>query len=434
MNLEKLIVKAEKFLPGRVLHSVRPPPSKKKVTIISRGEGAYIYTYDNRKLLDCILGSASLILGHCNPHVIKAVEDQIHKGSNFATLSEPLVQLAEAVVEAVPCAEKAYFVNSGSEATMYALRLARAYTGRKKILKFDGAYHGFHDHLLFNTNYGDPSSWGEYPQPTPDSAGIPGVLASMVLVAPYNDASMTKKIVDRYKNELAAIIVEPVMRGLPTERSFLEEIREMADGEKILLIFDETITGFRLAYGGSQEFYGVTPDMATYGKALGGGYPIGAVVGREGIMDLLNPYTKDPRWIIGIGSTSGNPLSATASLATLRELNKPGIYDGLNEYGDKLRDGLKELFEGFSLPAQIVGEGSMVDFYFTEKKVENYRDAMKSDLELKAELGRQMTSNGIYCGSGRYASSTCHGEHELKLMLNAARSSLKNLKKKGTIE
>ena len=427
MNSKDWIVKAERFLPGGVLHSVRPPPLKSKVKIISHGKGAYIYTHDGRRFLDCILGSASLILGHCNPSVTRAVEEQISRGTNFSTLSEAAIRLAEAVVKAVPCAEKAYFVNSGSEATMYALRLARAYTGREKILKFDGAYHGFHDYLLFNTNYGDPSNWSEYPQPTPDSAGIPETLKSMVLVAPYNDASTTRKIVREYRSELAAIIVEPVMRGLSTNRDFLEETRELANGEETLLIFDETITGFRLALGGAQEFYGVTPDLATYGKALGGGYPIGAVVGREEIMELLNPYTEDPRWIIGIGSSSGNPLSATASLATLKELNRPGVYERLNGYGEELRRRLRELFEEYGLSVQMTGEGSIVDFYFTEGKVENYRDTLKTNLKLKAKFGLEMNNHGIHCGPGRYVSSTCHGKRELELMLDAARSSLDNL-------
>ena len=426
-----LIDDAVDYLPGGNYYTAgqdSPPPPD---VIISHGEGAYVYTTDGARLLDFRLGHGSVLLGHCPPAVSSAVKAQIDRGVNFAHVTQPAIGLARMMVEAVPCAEKVRLCNSGTEAVLLALRLVRAFTGRDKVLKFEGAYHGFADALLFNTNYGDPDLWADPPRSTPDTPGIPAAERDLVLVAPYNDIDRTGQIIAEHGAELAGIFVEPVMRGLASNPGFLEGLRALASEHRIPLVFDEVITGFRLAMGGAQSYYGVTPDLAVYGKGLGAGYPIGAVAGSDVLMGLFDPSTQDGRPVFSLGSFHGNPLSATAAVAALTELGKPGIYESLEGYGDQLRRGLAELFERHGLAVQMTGVGPIVEFFFTGEPITDYRSTLKSNLRLKDLLGQALPRHGVRGGGGRYGLSTCHRDEELAVLLDAVEASLRDIESAG---
>ena len=426
-----LIDEAVDYLPGGNYYTAglnAPPPPD---VIISHGEGAYVFTTDGARLLDFRLGHGSVLLGHCPPTVSAAVKAQIDRGVNFAHVTQPAIELARMMVEAVPCAEKVRLCNSGTEAVMLALRLVRAFTGRDKVLKFEGAYHGFADALLFNTNYGDPDGWADPPLSTPDTPGIPAAERDLVLVAPYNDIDRTRQIIAEHGAELAGIFVEPVMRGLASSPGFLEGLRALASEHRIPLVFDEVITGFRLALGGAQTYYGVIPDLAVYGKGLGAGYPIGAVAGTDELMGLFDPSTRDGRRIFSLGSFHGNPLSATAAVAALTELGKPGVYESLEGYGDRLREGLAELFERHGLAFQMTGAGPIVEFFFTGEPITDYRSTLRSNLRLKDLLGQALPRHGVLGGGGRYGLSTCHRDEELSVLLDAVQASLRDIEQAG---
>jgi len=337
------------------------------------------------------------------------------------------------LVEAIPCADKVRFTNAGTESVLLALRLVRVHTGREKVLKFEGAYHGFADELLFHTNYGSPADWPDSGPPLADTPGIPAAMAGLVVLAPYNQIDRTREIIEAQHSELAAIFVEPVMRGIASAPGFLEAVAELAAKHHIPLVFDEVITGFRLAYGGAQEYYGITPDLAVYGKGLGAGHCIGAVAGSEEIMSHFDPALPDGQRIYALGSFHGNPLSAAAAVANLRVLQEPGTYDHLNGYGNRLRDGLAGLFERYGLAAQMTGAGSLVEFFFIEEPVTDYRSARRSNQRIKDLLGGQLPRHGVYGGGGRFTSSIYHGEEELALMLDAVDASLRVSQEAGNL-
>jgi glutamate-1-semialdehyde 2,1-aminomutase len=412
MNADPILNQAVSYLPGGAIftlgYNVPGPPE----IVFSHGHGAYVYSTTGVRFLDVVLGSGALLLGHCPPAVVAAARQQLECGTAFSQISPPVIELARLMVEAVPCAEKVRFTNSGSEAVLLALRLVRAFTRQEKILKFEGAYHGFPDALLFHTNYGTPGEWPGHPRASPDTLGMPAGLSNSVLIAPYNDMDRTREIIREHHSELAAIFVEPVMRGIESVPGFLEGVRELATHFSVPLVFDEVITGFRLAYGGAQQYYGVTADIAVYGKGLGAGFPIGAVAGNDEIMSYLDPASPDGRRVYALGSLHGNPLCAAAD-------------------GEQLRQGLAELFARHRLEAQMTGAGSIVEFFFTSEPITDYRSAMRSNLRMKGLLGRQMPRHGVNGGGGRYNASTCHGDDELALLLEAVGASLGVIEEAG---
>lgn len=422
---------AVRVLPGGTYYTAgwHSPPVPE--FILSHGAGAYVYTQEGRRLLDVNLGHGSLLLGHCPAAVVDAVKVQLERGTIFAHISGPAIELAHMLVQVIPCAQKVRLVNSGSEGMLLALRLVRAFTGKEKFLKFEGAYHGFTDPFMFNTNYGHPTAWADPPQPVADTLGIPACERDLVLVARYNDLDHTRQIIRDHHQELAGIFVEPVMRGLASRPGFLEGVRELASQYHIPLVFDEVITGFRLALGGAQAYYQVTPDLAVFGKGFGAGYPIGAVAGSEELMSLLDPASDDDHRIYALGSFHANPLSATAALTNLRELAKPGVYQRLNAYGDQLSAGLVELFARYGLTVQMTGAGSIVEFFFTPEPITDYRSTLRSNLDLKRLLGQTMPQQGVFGGGGRYNASTCHGAAELDLMLAAVEAGLQQIRQTG---
>ncbi|MBI4639283.1 MAG: aminotransferase class III-fold pyridoxal phosphate-dependent enzyme, partial [Candidatus Tectomicrobia bacterium] len=318
---QQLLEKAEKYLPGGSLGGFRAP--KELAFIVHGGKGSKIYDMSGNEYIDYLLGSGPMVLGHAHPAVTGAVRDYLERGTTYFTVNEPVVLLAEEIVQAVPCAEQIRFASTGTEATFFALRAARAFRKRDKVLKFDGAFHGVHDYAIME---GD--SAGEFPIAVRKSAGVPKSLEREVLIAPFNDLEMTSEIIQKHQDELGGVIVEPLQRIIPPKKGFLEGLREITRRYEIPLIFDEVVTGFRFAYGGAQEFYGVVPDLAAFGKIIGGGYPLSAVCGKEEIMRHFHPELRESGEAIAqTGTLSGNPIAATAGLATLRELKKPGTYE-----------------------------------------------------------------------------------------------------------
>ena len=391
--------------------------------VIERGEGPYLFSVDGTKYLDYALGGGPMILGHCHPSVIKNVHEQTNKGSQFYIVNQPAIELAEEICKASPCADKVFFTNSGTEADMCAIRLARAFTGKDKILRFEGGYNGFHDEMLRSSSLADSSKLVDYPRATFDSEGIPKAIDETVIVAPYNNIEITKRIIDENEDELAAVIVEPIQRLIVPKPNFLSDLRKITLKKNMVLIFDEVVTGFRFAYGGAQELYRVFPDLATYGKIIGGGFPIGAVGGKDEIM-ALNSATMGYK-VVCIGTFSGNPISCTAGLATLRELQKRGTYEGLRRYGTKLREALKKIFDENGVTAQILGVGPMSGYAFTKRVITDFRSWSTRDKVMDNVLTWELLKNHLITDLPKLYSSTCHGEEEMELTIEIFSRSVK---------
>jgi glutamate-1-semialdehyde 2,1-aminomutase len=392
--------------------------------VLARGEGATVWDSEGRAFTDFTMGWGSVLLGHAHPAVVDAVRRQVGLGSNFAYVTAPALELAEEIVRAVACAERVRFCASGTEATSYAVRLARAWTGRPKILKFEGAYHGAND---VGTVSLFPQRLLDFPRGEPTSAGLgPGAEAD-VLVAPYNDLRTTTVILEAHRHELAGIIVEPLHRCTSPQPGFLQGLREVTAEMGLILIFDETVTGFRLAYGGAQEYYGVRPDLATLGKALGGGYPIGVVAGRPDIMDLVREDRMgDPRYVWFASSIGGNPVSTAAACAALAELRKPGTYARLFALGGNLRAGLRAILTKAGVAAQVQGDGPLAAVVFTDREVVDYRTAHASNRELARAYLLGLFRRGIFLNpmSTKLYLSLAHTDADVERFLDAARATL----------
>ena len=391
--------------------------------VIERGEGPYLFSVDGTRYLDYCLGGGPMILAHCHPSVMKAVHEQIKRGSQFYLVNQSAIELAEEICKASPCADKVFFVNSGTEACMSAIRMARAFTGKDKILRFEGAYNGFQDEMLRSSSLADPSKLKDYPRATFDSEGIPKATDKTVLVTPYNNIEITKRVIDENEADLAAVIVEPIQRLIVPRPNFLSDLRLITSKKDVVLIFDEVVTGFRFAYGGAQELYGVVPDLATYGKIIGGGFPIGAVGGKNEIMTLNSAKTGYK--VVCVGTFSGNPISCAAGLATLRELQKRGTYEGLRRYGEKLGVALKKIFDENSVAAQILGMGPMLGYAFTEKPVTDFRSWSTRDKLMDDVLTQELLKNHLITDLPKIYISTCHGEEEMGLTIEIFSRSVK---------
>jgi glutamate-1-semialdehyde 2,1-aminomutase len=398
--------------------------------VVHHGKGARLYDMSGREYIDYLLGSGPLILGHAHPAVMQAVTEQLARGSTYCLTSEPSIRLAEELCRAIPCCEQVRFTASGSEATFLALRLARAFRRRDKVLKFEGAYHGSHDYALMSTS---PDVAKPFPVAIPDSAGIVPRLESEVLVAPYNDLATTERIVATHADELAAIIVEPLQRIIPPVAEFLKSLRRLANRYEIPLIFDEVVTGFRLAYGGAQEYYGVIPDLAAYGKILGGGFSLGAVCGRENIMRQLDPRETRPGGLVVHGSTlDGNPIAAAAGLATLMELKRPGTYESLRLTGTTLQRGLARAIGKYGLTAQVVGEPVVFDVIFTEGDVLDYRSAHSGNRERLRRFNEECLKRGVLKGEHKIYMSLVHTNEDIDRTLAVFETALAELSTDNT--
>src|SRR2546422_5570851 len=335
----RMLETAARALPGGVLGSSRFPDDL--AFIVRRGSGSKLYDVSGREYIDYLMGSGPLILGHAHPAVVAAVRDALEHGTTYFLVNEPIVRLADELCRAVPCAEQVRFTSTGTEATFFALRAARAFRGRDKVMKFEGGYHGGHDYALMSAA---PRSPKASPAAMPDSAGIPHVIDAEVLIAPYNDLATVEALLAVHADSLAAVIVEPFQRLLAPQPGFLPGLRALTARYRIPLIFDEVVTGFRFAYGGAQEYYGVIPDLAALGKIIGGGFPLAAVCGREEIMKAFDPRLDGtPDFVAQVGTLNGNPIAAVAGLAPLAELRQPGTYARPPQTGRTLPDGLPDL-------------------------------------------------------------------------------------------
>ena len=362
--------------------------------VIQRGEGSHVWTTEGRQMLDFSIGWGAVLPGHACPEVVEAVRNQVGLGTQFAYVSEPSLKLAEEVVKASPACESVRFCASGTEATMYCLRLARAFTGKKKILKFEGAYHGSHDVGLSSLF---PKNPPEHPQTVPSCAGLEPGISDTVLAAPFNDLETTQRIIAEHKDEIAAVIMEPLQRCLPPIDGFIAGVRKAVDQTQALLIFDEVVTGFRLAYGGAQEYYGVQPDLVAYGKALGGGLPMGAFGGRKDVMDLVcEDRLGEDQYVWMACTTGGNPISTAAGLAALEVYRREDTYERLHSLGAYLRKQMREVTSDLGITAQIVGDGPLAQVVFTEYEVKDYRTTQVGDKSLARDVMLRLFQNGIF--------------------------------------
>ncbi len=417
-----LVERAARVLPGASLGSFQLP--HERTIVIAEGRGARLWDVDGNEYIDYVLGSGPMLLGHAHPAVVEAVQRQAARGSTFYTLNEPVIQLAEAIVAAVPCAEAIKFVSTGTEATFHALRLARAYTGKQHILKFEGGFHGVHDYALVSAFGMDAT--GER-RPVLDSAGIPAAAAATVHVAPFNDPATVRDVIAVHADTLAAVIMEPMQRAITPAPGFLEAVRAATREFGVLLIFDEVVTGFRLAYGGAQEYYGVVPDLATYAKAIGGGYPLAAVVGRRDIMDLTDPRQRTNGGYAVLGGTlSGNPVAASAGLATLEQLREPGMYERLFASGDRLRHGIEALGREMGIPLQAPGDGPLFQAFFTDRPIRNHADTLAADADLAFRFGMECLTRGLFHTPGaKFYISSAHTDADFDRTLDVFREALR---------
>ncbi len=421
----RLLDEADACLVGGVLGLFRLPDEVQ--IVIREGRGSKLYDVDGREYVDYLLGSGPLILGHAHPAVVEAVAQQAARGSHFFLPSEPTIRLAQKICQAAPCAELVRFVGSGSEAVTFALRLARAFTRREKVLKFEGGYHGVSDYALF-----DQRPHGPAPESSAhvESAGIPKVLGSEMLVAPFNDLETTTRLIAEHAGELAAVVVEPLQRCVVPGNGFLDGVMRAAREHDVVTVFDEVVTGFRLAWGGAQEYYAAQCDLAAYGKALSGGYPLAAVAGRREIMELCDPRRagRDDYAVVS-GTMSGNPLSTAVGLATLSELERPGVHERLHAVGNRLRAGLVEVGRIVGLPLQAPGEGPVFQPLISEQPITDARAVADADLAATYRFGVELVREGILLsvGSKMYI-STEHTEADVDRTLEAAERALRRVR------
>lgn len=418
---KRLFTEARKHLVGGVNSPVRAFKSVGGTPIfISKAKGSHIWDANGTKYIDYVGSWGPAILGHANNEVLKAIADALREGTSFGAPTIREIKLAEIVKQAFPSIDLIRFVNSGTEATMSAIRVARGFTKRSKIIKFDGCYHGHADYLLVKAGSGAETLG------IPDSAGVPSEFTSLTLLARFNDIESVKQIFNQNKGEIACVIVEPIvgnMGCIPPKDGFLQELQELTKQEGALLIFDEVMTGFRVAFGGAQQIYKIEPDLTCLGKIIGGGLPVGAYGGSKEIMEQVAPLGP----VYQAGTLSGNPLAMAAGLATLKELKSKKVYFELEEKGEFLEKGLKKLANRLGIPIQINRVGSMFSFFFTKDPVTNADDARKVDSEIFKRLFHYLLKEGIYIAPSAFESlfiSTTHTKTDLDSTLKAFEKAL----------
>ena len=417
MQSQALFERALNIIPGGVNSPVRACKSVGTTPLfIDRAEGSRIWDADGREYIDYVGSWGPMILGHRHPDVIQAVSRVLERGTSFGASTDLELELADLVIAAVPSIEKVRMVNSGTEATMSAIRLARGCTGRNVIIKFDGCYHGHADMLLVDAGSGVATL------NIPGSPGVPDAVVQHTLSLPYNDIEAVKAVFEDRGSEVACVIVEPVagnMGMVPPRDGFLEALREMTAKSGGLLIFDEVMSGFRVAYGGAQERYGIRPDITCFGKIIGAGLPVGAYGGRDDVMSCVAPEGA----IYQAGTLSGNPLAMAAGIAALKALKRPGVYDSLEILSQRLADGLAEAAAQARIPAVFNRVGSMLGMFFTDRPVNNFEDAKTCDLERFALYYQKMLAEGVYLAPSQFEAgfvSTAHTEADIDGTIAAA--------------
>jgi len=420
--------RAEQVIPGGVNSPVRAFRAVGgEPVFIARGEGAHIWDADGNQYIDYLGSWGPLILGHAFPQVVEAIMDAATKGASFGASTPAEVELAELVVGAIPAIEKIRFVSSGTEATMSAIRLARAFTKRKYIVKFEGCYHGHADALLVKAGSG-VATLG-----IPGSAGVPEEFAQFTIALPFNDTSAVEQAFSRYKHQIACVIVEPVVGNMgcvPSQGDYLANLRLITQRENALLIFDEVMTGFRVAFGGAQELYGIKPDLTTLGKIIGGGLPVGAYGGTTEIMDMVAPLGS----MYQAGTLSGNPLAMAAGFATLKQLQerKQEIYPQLEKHSGELVNAIVQAAKAAGIPLWANRVGSMFTWFFTEETVTDWNSAAKSDTEAFGKFFNAMLDNGVYLPPSQFEAaflSTAHKAEDIEKTVTAAKGAFSVLKK-----
>jgi glutamate-1-semialdehyde 2,1-aminomutase len=416
----QLVEQAKRVLPGGSFGNM---PAE---VILKEGRGGRVWDEAGKEYVDFLLGSGPMFVGHAHPEVTAAVQAQVPLGTTFFGNNRHGIALAEAIVDAVPCADQVRFVCSGTEADLYAMRAARAFRKRDKILKFEGGYHGMSDYALVSLA---PKNPGNFPRGSIDSAGIPKSVADEMVVAAFNDIDMVRSLIEEQKDELAGVIVEPFQRLIPPKPGFLQALREVTAEHGIPLIFDEVVTGFRFAYGGAQEYYGVTPDLCTLGKIVGGGFALAAIAGRADIMAHFDRITmNDEDFIFQVGTLSGNPVASVAGLATLDVLKQPGTYEKVFATGRTLMSTLQELLQSAGFKAQVIGEPPLFDILFTDQPVKDYRDTLKADTAILKRFNQLLRARGLMKGESKYYVSLAHTQADIDLTIGAWTDALKELK------
>lgn len=417
---------AEKYLPGGSSRGTAYFPPYPH--FIERGEGHYIYDADGNRVLDFMINATSLILGHAHPDVTRAIQEQAARGTAFTGPTDAQVRLAKTLTERLPSVDSIRFANSGTEGTMMAIRAARAFTGRPKIAKFEGGYHGAHEYVSVSVRPPleklDPSG----PTPIPEYPGMPESILEQVIVLPYNDLETCEAALRRNADDIACLIMEPVVSSfgyLPGETGFLKGLRELTTELGIVLIYDE-VQSFRVAPGGAQDALGVTPDMTSLGKIIGGGTPVGAFGGRADIMELFDPTKGGP--IAHAGTFNANPVTMAAGQAVMDRLT-PEVYDRMNALGEELRAKLRSVFDEFDVPAQVTGIGSLFGIHFTSEPISDYRSVVRSDQTMRRALFTGLLNDGVLMQTGAAgALTTLTGGEEIDALVDATRKVIQRIR------
>jgi glutamate-1-semialdehyde 2,1-aminomutase len=420
----KLFAEAQRYIPGGVNSPVRAFRSVGgQPLFIKRAKGSRLYDVDGNSFIDYVLSWGPMILGHAPPPVIKALARAAANGTSYGATTELEVRLAKMLTEAVPSIQQVRLVSSGTEAVMSAVRLARGYTRRDAILKFEGCYHGHSDYLLAKAGSG-LATLG-----LPDSPGVPADFTRHTLTAPYNDIKTAQRLIESHRRELACVIVEPIagnMGVVPPGNGFLSGLRELTRAHGVLLIFDEVITGFRVHYGGAQALYGITPDLTCLGKIIGGGLPVGAYGGKREIMQYIAPAGP----VYQAGTLSGNPLAVTAGIETLKRLQTAGFYKKLDQQAARLAEGLGEAARKAGVPLTLTRVGSMMGAFFTKEPVVDYASAKLSNTQAYAKFFHRMLEQGVYLAPSQFEAaflSTAHTAADIDKTIAAARTAFKSL-------
>ncbi|CDQ21790.1 aspartate aminotransferase family protein [Halobacillus karajensis] len=436
--------KARELIPGGVTANIKymePHP-----IIMRRAEGSKLYDIDHNEYMDYLLSYGALIHGHGHPEVYEAVMKQMKSSGTtiFGTPHELEMVMAEKLISLYPGIEMVRYTNSGLEATLLALRTARAYTGKPKIAKFEGHYHGGYDQVLLSVNPEHEKS-GDAAQPNsvPESHGLPEYYQKNTIMLPFNDFPSTEKILRTCKEDISAIIMEPVQGGfIPAEKEFIKQLRTLTEELGIVLILDEVKTGFRLSLGGAQEVYGIEPDITALGKVLGGGFPIGAIGGKKEIMNLLSPHGGRDIMTVGeedsqkreavfhSGTYNGHPTVLAAGLSTIELLERDGVIGELFSKTHALRDRLEELYGQYGIPMQTIGKGSIFNIILSKASIKNYRDMEQADLGLRKAIDYELLKNGVYTKPlNRYSLSTAHTEEDISRTIRAHEQAIKTVLK-----
>ncbi len=421
---QRLFEEASRYIPGGVNSPVRSFRSVGGGPVFAdRAEGAYLWDVDGNRYVDFISSWGPMILGHANPEILEAIGMTMGRGTSYGVSTELEIRLAREICEAVPSIEMVRLVSSGTEATMSALRLARGFTGRSKIVKFAGCYHGHSDALLVKAGSGALTLG------VPDSPGVTPGTAADTINLPYNDVKSVRDLFAQSGSEIAAVIVEPVAGNMGVvlpEEGFLQCLRDETSKHGALLIFDEVITGFRMSYGGAQEYYGITPDLTCLGKIIGGGLPVGAYGGRRDVMQQVSPSGP----VYQAGTLSGNPLAVSAGLAMLRALRRPGVYDELRKKGELLASGLRRVVDELGLPFAVNHIGSVCTLFFTSERVRDFDTAVKSNTKLFSRFFTGMLDEGFLLPPSQFETwfvSLAHKQEDIEAAVQATKRVLQRL-------